>query len=150
MKPGYQHPYCHLLILSTLLCSSSSPIIYISLQLPCEVSVTCGIVGASARKAEHHVAPERVIQPHSGFVHRGCPKEPSCCAGKGIFKFPMEELSQQPLQCACCAPHFVFILFSGIDHVSIRLDLETLFQFSHLILTFKVHLLPELLCNVIH
>uniref|UniRef100_A0A8C9U968 Laminin subunit beta 4 n=1 Tax=Serinus canaria TaxID=9135 RepID=A0A8C9U968_SERCA len=33
--------------------------------------------------------------------------------------------------------HFIFILFSGIDHVSIRLDLETLFQFSHLILTFK-------------
>ncbi|KAJ7396972.1 laminin subunit beta-4 [Pitangus sulphuratus] len=27
---------------------------------------------------------------------------------------------------------------NGIDHVSIRLDLETLFQFSHLILTFKV------------
>ncbi|KAF4793886.1 laminin subunit beta 4 [Turdus rufiventris] len=26
---------------------------------------------------------------------------------------------------------------NGIDHVSIRLDLETLFQFSHLILTFK-------------
>ncbi|XP_010021082.1 PREDICTED: laminin subunit beta-4, partial [Nestor notabilis] len=26
---------------------------------------------------------------------------------------------------------------SGVDHVSIRLDLETLFQFSHLILTFK-------------
>ncbi|GAB0175769.1 laminin subunit beta-4 [Grus japonensis] len=27
---------------------------------------------------------------------------------------------------------------NGVDHVSIRLDLETLFQFSHLILTFKV------------
>ncbi|NXL46849.1 LAMB4 protein, partial [Podilymbus podiceps] len=28
---------------------------------------------------------------------------------------------------------------NGIDHVSIRLDLETLFQFSHLILTFKTY-----------
>lgn len=52
----------------------------------------------------------------------------------------MGKLSQQPLQCAHCALRLIFILFSGIDHVSIRLDLETLFQFSHLILTFKVHL----------
>uniref|UniRef100_A0A452GQQ3 Uncharacterized protein n=1 Tax=Gopherus agassizii TaxID=38772 RepID=A0A452GQQ3_9SAUR len=34
---------------------------------------------------------------------------------------------------------------NGIDHVSIRLDLETLFKFSHLILTFKVFCLDILL-----
>lgn len=28
----------------------------------------------------------------------------------------------------------------GLDHVSIRLDLEALFQFSHLVLTFKVQM----------
>lgn len=87
---------------------------------------------------------------HSGFVLTGCPKEQGCCVGKGVFKFPKESCLSSPSN-VCCALHFIFLLFSGIDHVSIRLDLETLFQFSHLILTFKVlhaHLLPELSCNL--
>lgn len=33
---------------------------------------------------------------------------------------------------------FSFIDVTGVYEVSIRLDLETVFQFSHLVLTFKV------------
>lgn len=42
--------------------------------------------------------------------------------------------------------NFEFILFKGVHRVSIQLDLETVFQFSHLVLTFKVILSFIQLC----
>lgn len=92
--------------------------------------------------------PRRAMQLHTGFVHRGCPKELAGVLEKTSLNSPQESCLSNPSNVRIVL--FVFILFSGVDHVSIRLDLETLFQFSHLILTFKVPLLPELLCNVIH
>lgn len=92
--------------------------------------------------------PWRVMQPHTGFVHRGCPKELAAVLEKTSLNSPQESCLSNPSNVHIV--FFIFILFSGVNHVSIRLDLETLFQFSHLILTFKVPLLPELLCNVIH
>lgn len=71
---------------------------------------------------------------------------------KAFVNSPRKTASAAPPVCDLCSS-LHFHSFSGVDHVSIRLDLETLFQFSHLILTFKVlhaSLLPLLLCNFIH
>lgn len=71
------------------------------------------------------------------------PLNPSARQGGGSRRMVMVVLREQ-LRCLGDGVHFLLISshwlcgFAGVDHVSIQLDLETVFQFSHLVLTFKV------------
>lgn len=48
-------------------------------------------------------------------------------------------LLQHIIMCRIKHKRFSFWWFAGLHQVSIQLDLETVFQFSHLVLTFKVN-----------
>lgn len=94
-----------------------------------------------------------IADPILGLCSQDAPKSMAAVLEKATLNSPRKAASAVPQMCVLCSSFHFLSLFSGIDHVSIRLDLETLFQFSHLILTFKVlhaHLLPELSCNFIH
>lgn len=106
------------------------------------------ITSATAGKATHCIDLREQSSHTPGLRTGDALKSQAAVLEKVSLNSPGESCLSNPSK--VCTVLFIFILFSGVDHVSVRLDLETLFQFSHLILTFKVRLLPELLCNVIH
>jgi hypothetical protein len=105
---------------------------------PCVLPPRC-VCGQTAKASSHIVLLH--IEWHGTPVHSlGKSVGHQSCDFKGLFIIDKLQRGVNKICRDLWKPLIFFFLdFSlGLDHVSIRLDLEALFQFSHLVLTFKV------------